>query len=250
MTINLREFLLKTIPYLMSIAGGLVLFILTKDDIHDPSLTDLINNIAASLLSIPLVFLLYDYTNYRVSRQLKKTLADNATDKINVLLLDLIIVIRRMLGLHSQLTFASLNKMGDISKTKIVRDMKITPTIISELRQCHSELDTLMYQSANSSVLSVNQIQTLSAIERDIVLLINEHKYRRNRRIAAKYISNLISRITEWIDSDAFAAMHFQQLVGTAHVNSVAPSTDGQNPLSAHTRAQHKNKSWIRRLFS
>ena len=65
MKFNLRDFLLKMIPYVLSIAGGLVLFIVTKDDIHDPSVTDLINNIAASLLSIPLVFLLYDYSNYQ-----------------------------------------------------------------------------------------------------------------------------------------------------------------------------------------
>ena len=60
------------------------MFIVTKDDIHDPNMTDLINNIAASLLSIPLVFLLYDYSNYRVSKQLQKTMADSVGDKINV----------------------------------------------------------------------------------------------------------------------------------------------------------------------
>ena len=98
MKFNLRDFLLKMIPYVLSIAGGLVLFIVTKDDIHDPSVTDLINNIAASLLSIPLVFLLYDYSNYRVSKQLKKTLANNMGDKISVLLLKLIMVIRQIIG--------------------------------------------------------------------------------------------------------------------------------------------------------
>lgn len=208
-TINLREFLLKTIPYLMSIAGGVTLYIVTADNIKNPNLTDLINNIAASLLSIPLVFLLYDYTNYRVSRQLKKTLADSTTDKINILLLELTIIIRRMLGLRSPLTFASLNTMVNISKTKITQSMKITPELLTDLRRCHDELDALVYHSANTSVLSAPQIQSLTNLEHTISLLINEHKYRRNRQIAAKYIENIINHITEWVDSDAFASMHF-----------------------------------------
>lgn len=72
MVINLRDIFLKMIPYMLSIAGGLALYLLTADNIKNPNLADLINNIAASLLAIPLVFLLYDYSNYRVSRQLKK----------------------------------------------------------------------------------------------------------------------------------------------------------------------------------
>ncbi len=64
--------LLKSIPYLLSIAGGAILFLLTKDEIADPSLADLITNMAASLLSIPLVFLLYDYSNYLINRHLRR----------------------------------------------------------------------------------------------------------------------------------------------------------------------------------
>ena len=83
------------------------------------------------------------------------------------------------------------------------------------------ELDALVYHSANTSVLSVPQIQTLTNLEHTISLLINEHKYRRNRQIAAKYIENIINHIIEWMDSDAFASMHFQQLLGTAETKSM-----------------------------
>ena len=61
MNIQLRNILLKSVPYMLSVAGGITLFVLTKDNIHNPSVADLIDNIAASLLSIPVVFLLYDY---------------------------------------------------------------------------------------------------------------------------------------------------------------------------------------------
>lgn len=218
MKFSLRDFLLKMIPYVLSIAGGLVLFIVTKDDVHDPNVTDLINNIAASLLSIPLVFLLYDYSNYRVSKQLKKTLADNMGDKINVLLLKLIITIRQIIGIRTKLTFTSLNNMDDISITHIATKIKITPSTINNLRQCRDDIDNLIYHNANSNVLSGDQIQSLSGLMRALSQLINEHEFRRNHRAAAKYIKNIISHITDWMDSDALAAMHFQQLLGTAEI--------------------------------
>ena len=218
MKFRLHDFLLKMIPYVLSIAGGLVLFIVTKDDIHDPNMTDLINNIAASLLSIPLVFLLYDYSNYRVSKQLKKTLADNMGDKINVLLLKLIITIRQIIGIRTKLTFTSLNNMDDISITHIATKIKITPSAINNLRQCRDDIDNLIYHNANSNVLSGDQIQSLSGLMRALSQLINEHEFRRNHRAAAKYIKNIISHITDWMDSDTLAAMHFQQLLGTAEI--------------------------------
>lgn len=218
MKFSLRDFLLKTIPYILSIAGGLTLFIITKDDVHDPNVTDLINNIAASLLSIPLVFLLYDYTNYRVSKQLKKTLADSVGDKINVILLRVVIVIRGIIGMRKKLTFMTLNNMSDISISRISSRLKITPLALSELHSLHDQLYDFIYHGANTNVLSVDQIQSLSGLLHEISQLINEHEFRRNRRIAAKYIKNIMGHIADWMDSDALAAMHFQQLLGNAEI--------------------------------
>lgn len=218
MKFSLRDFLLKTIPYILSIAGGLTLFIITKDDVHDPNVTDLINNIAASLLSIPLVFLLYDYTNYRVSKQLKKTLTDSVGDKINVILLRVVIVIRGIIGMRKKLTFMTLNNMSDISISRISSRLKITPLALSELHSLHDQLYDFIYHGANTNVLSVDQIQSLSGLLHEISQLINEHEFRRNRRIAAKYIKNIMGHIADWMDSDALAAMHFQQLLGNAEI--------------------------------
>ena len=207
------------IPYVLSIAGGLVLFIVTKDDIHDPNMTDLINNIAASLLSIPLVFLLYDYSNYRVSKQLQKTMADSVGDKINVILLRVAIVIRGIIGMRKKLTFMTLNNMSDISVSRISTRLKITPSALSELHSLHDQLYDFIYHGANTNVLSVDQIQSLSGLLREISQLINEHEFRRNRRIAARYIKNIMGHIADWMDSDAFASLHFDKLLGTAQLS-------------------------------
>ena len=192
------------------------MFIVTKDEVHNPNVTDLINNISASLLSIPLVFLLYDYTNYRVSKQLNKTMADSMTDKINIILLNLIMIIRQMLGIRGTLTFASMNKMSNLSQSKIVANLKITQNLANELRTYRDEIDNMIYNGAKPNVLTGAQVQMLTELVRELSLLINEHSFRRNRRVAAKYIENIIGKIIDWMDSDAFASMHFQQLLGAA----------------------------------
>ncbi len=195
------------------------MFIVTKDDIHDPNMTDLINNIAASLLSIPLVFLLYDYSNYRVSKQLQKTMAGSVGDKINVILLRVAIVIRGIIGMRKKLTFMTLNNMSDISVSRISTRLKITPSALSELHSLHDQLYDFIYHGANTNVLSVDQIQSLSGLLREISQLINEHEFRRNRRIAARYIKNIMGHIADWMDSDAFASLHFDKLLGTAQLS-------------------------------
>lgn len=195
------------------------MFIVTKDDIHDPNMTDLINNIAASLLSIPLVFLLYDYSNYRVSKQLQKTMADSVGDKINVILLRVAIVIRGIIGMRKKLTFMTLNNMSDISVSRISTRLKITPSALSELHSLHDQLYDFIYHGANTNVLSVDQIQSLSGLLREISQLINEHEFRRNRHIAARYIKNIMGHIADWMDSDAFASLHFDKLLGTAQLS-------------------------------
>lgn len=221
MNINLRNFFLKMIPYILSIIGGVVLFKLTGNNIHDENLAGLVTNIAASLLAIPLVFILYDYSNYLVSRRLNKTMADHMTDKLNVILLNLIIIIRQILSIRQNLTFISLNKMADISVSKMIKDLKITPTQIKDLRIYYNELDSLVYNSTKTDALTNNQLQLLTSLMRELSLLINEYKFRHNRRAAAKYLANMIGKIIEWLDSDAFAAMHFQQLLDAAKIDAV-----------------------------
>ena len=206
------------------------MFIVTKDEVHNPNVTDLINNISASLLSIPLVFLLYDYTNYRVSKQLNKTMADSMTDKINIILLNLIMIIRQMLGIRGTLTFASMNKMSNLSQSKIVANLKITQNLANELRTYRDEIDNMIYNGAKPNVLTGAQVQMLTGLVRELSLLINEHSFRRNRRVAAKYIENIIGKIIDWMDSDAFASMHFQQLLGAAQLDTTnRKSTKSQN---------------------
>ena len=195
----------------MSIAGGIVLYTGAIDNAPNDNIRDLVINVSASLLSIPLVFLLYDYTNSRVANQMKHAMINSMTDKLNVLMLNIIGLLRESMGVRSKLTTENLNRMLIWRTPEISKRLKITPRILDKLHEYHNDLDTLLYRNSQNSVLNAEQVQILSGLVRDMTHLINENKFRRNRHLSAKYTESVMGRILDWMESDNVAAMNLAQ---------------------------------------
>ena len=216
MSFSFRTVFLKSLPYLMSITGGVVLYTGAIDNAPNENLRDLIINVSASLLSIPLVFLLYDYMNYRVNKQVTKNLMNSVTDKLNTIMLNLIMLLRQSMGVHSKLTTENLNRMLIWQPQEISRRLNITPKIAEQLKQYHNDLDTLLFRNEQSKVLNIEQAQTLATLARDMTHLINESKFRRNRHMTAKHTAAIMSKILDWLDSDSVAALNLQNHLSNA----------------------------------
>lgn len=199
----LKNLLLRTIPYLLSVIGGITLFLISVDKVKDPNVSGLIDNVAASLLSIPLVFLLYDYTNYRISKQVNRTLATNISDKVNSVVLNIVVFLRHSLGLKVNVHLETFNKLQDWSVKKIASRLKITRSEMNNLRAYRYEIDEIIYRASRGNVLTSDQEQVLSSLSREILHLMTEHNFHRDRAIIAKHVKNIILRIIEWQDSSA-----------------------------------------------
>ncbi len=222
MKINIRTFLLKSLPYLMSIAGGIILYTGAIDNAPNANIRDLVINVSASLLSIPLVFLLYDYTNSRVARQMKKTVVHSMTDKLNGVLVNTILMLRNAMGIKNKLTLENLNRMLVLRAPEIVRRLKITPHVLDALHSCHNDLDTLLFRNSQTNTMTPDQTQILSSMARSMAHLINEAKFHKNRHVSAKYIENIMSQILDWLDADSVAALNL------AHHLSPSPASAEQ----------------------
>ncbi len=205
----------------MSIAGGIILYTGAIDNAPNENLRDLTINVSASLLSIPLVFLLYDYTNSRIANQMKRTMINSMTDKLNVLMLNIIGLVRESMGVRGKLTTESLNRMLIWHTPEISKRLKITPRILEKLHEYHNDLDTLLFRNSQNSVLNAEQVQILSGLVRDMTHLINENKFRRNRHLSAKYTESMMGRILDWMESDNVAAMNLAQ-----HISETTATTD------------------------
>lgn len=220
MKFSFRTFLLKSLPYLMSITGGIILYTGAIDNAPNDNIRDLVINVSASLLSIPLVFLLYDYTNSRVANQMKRNLVNSMTDKLNVLMLNIIGLLRESMGVRSKLTTENLNRMLIWRTPDISCRLRLTVRILDKLHEYHNDLDTLLYRDSQNSVLTSEQTQILSALARDMAHLINENKFRHNRHLSAKYIESMMGRILDWLDSDSVAAMNLAQHISAPGVGN------------------------------
>lgn len=223
MSINFHDLLLKTIPYLICIAGGVLLFTLCLDNIHNPELVDLITNISASLLAIPLVFLLYDYTNYRISRRLQESMTISMDDKINILMLHIILVMRRILRVHGHATLANINAMQMIHEKGIINKMRLREEYIKLVQQYYVELENIIYRYGRENVLSPDHMRLLTELAREMSHLVHEHHLRGNRQVIAAHVKNIVDKIIDWLDSGASIAMKFEQLLLNAKLSISGP---------------------------
>ncbi len=215
MRFSFRNYFLKSLPYLLSIAGGIILYTGAIDNAPNDNIRDLVINVSASLLSIPLVFLLYDYTNSRIANTMKRNLINSMDDKLNVLMLNIIGLLRESMGVRSKLTTENLNRMLIWRSPEISHRLKLTPRILVNLHEYHNELDSLLYRDSQNSVLTTEQNRILSALARDMTHLINENKFRHNRHLSAKYIESIMGRILDWLDSSSVAAMNLAQHISS-----------------------------------
>ena len=227
---KVRDFALRALPYVASIIGGVLLFNISLDNVHDPNVADLITNISASLLAIPLVFLLYDYTNSRVSRRLQETMMVNVDDKINALVLHVVLALRKMLGLRGQTTLANINKMQMLSEAHIIKKLRINGNYMNLLHSYYDELENIIYRYGHEDVLTSDDLRLLTELARHISHVVNEHHLRGNRRILARHIKNTIEKVIDWLDSGAAIAMKFEKLLTDAEL--VGPDDGAQKDAS------------------
>lgn len=221
MKLNVRNFFLKSLPYLMSIAGGVILYTGAIDNAPNDNLRDLVINVSASLLSIPLVFLLYDYTNSRVTHQMRRHMANSMTDRLNSLMLNIVYTLRSALAIRGKLTTESLNRMLILRSAEISHRLKITPKILNDMRSLHNDLDTLLYHNGSANVLTGEQMQILTALSRDMTRLINENKFHRNSHLSSRFLESLMGHMLDWLDSDAIAALSLAQHISSLNTVDV-----------------------------
>ncbi len=185
------HFVLKSIPYVLSIAGGVIVFDLSKDYLHDPNWIDLMNNVAASLLAIPLVFLFYDYSNFLITRRMHKHQHIAVISVLDGYLLKILSEMKNIIGLkHIEVPMQDIN----LNYKKLNLDEKYLRAIRTQL----NNLEDLLYKSDKIEVLDPQHTQILSFIAQELNQIMNECKYHNSPKEIARYIETTLSMIDDW----------------------------------------------------
>lgn len=196
---KLGNLLLKSIPYVLSIAGGVFVFDFSQKYLQDPNWVDLMNNVAASLLAIPLVFLFYDYSNYLVTLRMNK---HNHAKLVNILddcLLKILAQMKNIIGLKRIEV-----PMQDINLN--YKKLDLNPKYLRTIRNQLNNLEDILYKSDKISVLDPQHTQILSFIAQELNQILNECKYNNSLREIARYIETTLSIIDDWFYATGYAA--------------------------------------------
>lgn len=188
---NIVNILLKMIPYVLSIAGGVFVFDFSQKYLQGANVKDLMDNVAASLLAIPLVFLFYDYSNFLVTRRMHKHQHSRLINTLDSVLFKILAVMKDISGLpRIEVPMQDLN----LNYKKIDTD----PKHIKLLRKHLQELEDILYKSDKIEVLDAQHTQILSFITQELNQILNEVKYRNPPREIARYVETTLSMIDDW----------------------------------------------------
>ncbi|MBO7645020.1 MAG: hypothetical protein J6S57_01790 [Alphaproteobacteria bacterium] len=188
---SLINIFLKMIPYVLSVSGGIVVFDISKKYLHDPGWIDLADNVAASLLAIPLVFLFYDYSNFLVNRRVHKHQHTSIVNTVDGYLFKVLTQMKNIIGLkHIEVPIQDLN----LNYKKLNLDKKYIRAIRKQLNL----LEDLLYKSDKIEVLDPQHTQVLSFITQELNQILNEYKFHNSPREIARYLETSMAMIDDW----------------------------------------------------
>ena len=196
---KLNNLLLKSVPYVLSIAGGIFVFDFSQDYLRDPSWIDLSNNVAASLLAIPLVFLFYDYSNYLVTRRMNRGQRVKVIGELDDCLLKILAQMKNIIGLKRIEV-----PMQDINLN--YKKLDLNPKFLRAIRNQLNNLEDILYKSDKITVLDPQHTQILSFVAQEINQILNECKYHNSAREIARYIETTLSIIDDWFYATGYVA--------------------------------------------
>ena len=195
---NITHFVLKVIPYALSIAGGVFVFDFSQKYLHDPNWIDLTNNISASLLAIPLVFLFYDYSNFLITRRMKRNQHASVVSTIDGFLFKILAQMKNIIQLpRIEVPMQDLN----LNYKKLDLDVKYIRALKRELEA----MEDLLYKSDKIEILDPQHTQILSFIVQELNQILNECKYNNSLREIARYIETTLSIIDDWFYATGYS---------------------------------------------
>ena len=187
----LENILLKSIPYVLSIAGGVIVFDVSQKYLHSPGWIDLMDNVAASLLAIPLVFLFYDYSNFLITRRVHKHQHTSLINTLDAILFKILTQMKNIIRLpRIEVPMQDIN----LNYKKLNLDEKY----LRALRKHLNNLEDLLYKSDKIEVLDPQHTQILSFIAQELNQIMNECKYHNSPKEIARYIETTLSMIDDW----------------------------------------------------
>lgn len=202
---------LRLLPYLISITGGVAVYIVAEVHIgREEGMYGLITGIASGLLSIPLIFICYEAVNQVCSQRLRRTLFEHLNFEINSIIIDTLRQIKVIIGHTEPLCAKSLNCLFGLTAKDIQSRIVLDATAAQQLRQVKDDILRAIshHTRGRHDVLTDKETENLLGIGkeadtvfREILFLLEQPHEKRELQHLATNIQQLITHISNWIEA-------------------------------------------------
>lgn len=203
----MQTFLLKILPYAISLLGGAVIYLLSVTHFSHLDIHGLIVGIASGLLSIPLIFICYEGISKVASRRLHRTLFEHLSFDVNALIIELLQQVTALLGHRERLCARSLEALLQMPEEAIRAATQPDADVSRELRRIRDELLLLIQRHGQPEVLGAEEVHTLLTIRKEAGTIAREITHqlalpqdkRSNEHLAAN-MSLLLQAVASWLE--------------------------------------------------
>lgn len=208
----MKKFLLRILPYLISIFIGLAIFFMVqKIEYDNENISNLLINISSDLLSIPFVFISYEVISRICNKDLKNALFKSTSFEINSIILNIVNDMRSFLGYKDIIQKENLEEFLILNKKVIVKRIKfndLNKDLLEEMQKNKDTLSSLIKKSTTLEALDGDQIKNLLYLLKELDIVYNKFVMINEAQITIKIknsisenFENIIKAIRNWLDS-------------------------------------------------
>ena len=162
---NFKYFLLRLLPYVISIIIGvsILTFVRKTENFEDETISDLLINIASDLLSIPFVFICYEVVSKIINRDLNNTLFKSTTFDINSAILNIVNDMRILIGYNNVIQSENLEDFLRLTEDDVAAKLLLKDTLnndtLTKLSKDKDNLSNIIHKDSTIEVLNTQQLK-------------------------------------------------------------------------------------------
>lgn len=192
----MKNTFVRSIPFLLAFCAGLAVFLTAMFILQDGNLYDIFIEISGALLGVPIVFVIYDYTDYLISRRVNKTLFNGIKFEVNSVISQAVKVIDKIVNVKTK---DIIQKLLVMRTSEIKKDIRMNKNAAKVFKDSSTKLMNLIYHGSNASVMDHDVLQNVMLIAKEFSIL---SELGDKSEIAA-HIKQLAVQIDNWNDSSA-----------------------------------------------
>lgn len=192
----MKKLFFNILPYLISTLFGAVIFV-SAEFFEKDSVSDLLVNVAAGLLSLPLIFICYEFVKSATSAKLNKAMREHFDAEIRRIMRD---IIESLKQITPPLPDETLNDYLDQNKASFAKRHIIdfdTPLIFSLKRN----LDSLLVSNKHSAeLIPSDELRAALEVSRTVgVLLSQKEIFGKQLEKLKKPLFELFQSLNRWV---------------------------------------------------